>query len=270
MMPFRPALAALLTCTAALLPHPALAVDPARAEEIVQGKCFICHGAAGESSSPVFPRLAGQNAGYVARQLSDYRTGKRKSTTMQPMVEDLTPADFQALGAYFAKVVGTSVRHLAQDSGLQDGALLARAAQVGVQVVVVALEILLALGLRNFNPSVTACPGCGRTTSTTFQELAKQIDDFLRAQMPVWRERYPGVESMKVAVMGCIVNGPGESKHADIGISLPGTGENPAAPVFIDGQKALTLRGPKIAEDFEALVLDYIEKRFGRGKVAAE
>ncbi|MDM4767390.1 flavodoxin-dependent (E)-4-hydroxy-3-methylbut-2-enyl-diphosphate synthase [Pelomonas sp. SE-A7] len=131
------------------------------------------------------------------------------------------------------------------------------------QEVVVALEILQALGLRNFNPSVTACPGCGRTTSTTFQELAKQIDDFLREQMPVWRKKYPGVENMKVAVMGCIVNGPGESKHADIGISLPGTGEAPAAPVFIDGQKALTLRGENIASEFHALVENYIEKRFG-------
>ena len=131
------------------------------------------------------------------------------------------------------------------------------------QEVVVALEVLQSLGLRSFNPSVTACPGCGRTTSTTFQELAKQIDDHLRAQMPVWRARYPGVESMKVAVMGCIVNGPGESKHADIGISLPGTGEAPAAPVFIDGEKALTLRGERIAEEFHALVESYIEKRYG-------
>ncbi|RZL37187.1 MAG: flavodoxin-dependent (E)-4-hydroxy-3-methylbut-2-enyl-diphosphate synthase [Rubrivivax sp.] len=131
------------------------------------------------------------------------------------------------------------------------------------QEVVVALEILQALGLRHFNPSVTACPGCGRTTSTTFQELAKQIDDFLRLQMPVWRRKYPGVEEMKVAVMGCIVNGPGESKHADIGISLPGTGEAPAAPVFIDGVKALTLRGDNIANEFHALVENYIEKRFG-------
>lgn len=131
------------------------------------------------------------------------------------------------------------------------------------QEVVVALEVLQSLGLRSFNPSVTACPGCGRTTSTTFQELAKQIDDHLRSQMPVWRARYPGVESMKVAVMGCIVNGPGESKHADIGISLPGTGEAPAAPVFIDGEKALTLRGERIAEEFHALVESYIEKRYG-------
>ncbi len=131
------------------------------------------------------------------------------------------------------------------------------------QEVVVASEILQSLGQRTFNPSVTACPGCGRTTSTTFQELAKQIDDFLRAQMPVWRAKYPGVETMKVAVMGCIVNGPGESKHADIGISLPGTGEAPAAPVFIDGEKALTLRGDDIAREFQVLVEDYIEKRFG-------
>ncbi len=131
------------------------------------------------------------------------------------------------------------------------------------QEVAVALEILQSLGLRTFNPSVTACPGCGRTTSTTFQELAKQIDDFLRAQMPVWKARYPGVEGLKVAVMGCIVNGPGESKHADIGISLPGTGEAPAAPVFIDGEKAMTLRGEGIAQEFHKIVEGYIERRFG-------
>ncbi|HET8869863.1 MAG TPA: flavodoxin-dependent (E)-4-hydroxy-3-methylbut-2-enyl-diphosphate synthase [Aquabacterium sp.] len=131
------------------------------------------------------------------------------------------------------------------------------------QEVVVALEILQAMGLRSFVPSVTACPGCGRTTSTVFQELAKQIDDFLRAQMPVWRQQYPGVEKLKLAVMGCIVNGPGESKHADIGISLPGTGEAPAAPVFIDGEKAMTLRGERIAEEFQQIVQEYIERRFG-------
>jgi len=134
------------------------------------------------------------------------------------------------------------------------------------QEVVVANEILQALGLRVFVPSVTACPGCGRTTSSTFQEMAKQIDDFLRAQMPVWRSRYPGVEHLKVAVMGCIVNGPGESKHADIGISLPGTGEAPAAPVFIDGEKKLTLRGESIAQEFQTLVENYIENRFGTAK----
>ena len=134
------------------------------------------------------------------------------------------------------------------------------------QEVVIASEILQSLGLRIFVPSVTACPGCGRTTSTTFQELAKEIDDFLRAQMPVWRSRYPGVENLKLAVMGCIVNGPGESKHADIGISLPGTGEAPAAPVFIDGEKALTLRGENIAQEFHQIVENYIEKRFGSGQ----
>ena len=132
------------------------------------------------------------------------------------------------------------------------------------QEVVVAAEIVQALGMRSFVPSVTACPGCGRTTSTVFQELAKEIDDFLRAQMPVWRKQYPGVESMKVAVMGCIVNGPGESKHADIGISLPGTGEAPTAPVYIDGEKALTLRGEHIAQEFQRIVLDYVQQRYGK------
>ncbi len=131
------------------------------------------------------------------------------------------------------------------------------------QEVVIASEILQALGLRTFVPSVTACPGCGRTTSTTFQEMAKSIDDYLRGQMPVWKSKYPGVEGLKVAVMGCIVNGPGESKHADIGISLPGSGEAPAAPVFIDGEKAMTLRGEHIAQEFHQIVENYIEKRFG-------
>ncbi|PIO98411.1 4-hydroxy-3-methylbut-2-en-1-yl diphosphate synthase [uncultured Pleomorphomonas sp.] len=129
--------------------------------------------------------------------------------------------------------------------------------------VMVAQELLQVMGFRSFVPIVAACPGCGRTTSTVFQELAKTIQDQIRDAMPEWRQRYPGVEALQVAVMGCIVNGPGESKHADIGISLPGTGENPAAPVFIDGQKAATLRGPTIARDFQALVLDYIEQRFG-------
>lgn len=129
--------------------------------------------------------------------------------------------------------------------------------------VIAAWEILQSLGLRAFTPSVSACPGCGRTTSTTFQELAQNIDQWLRAQMPQWRERYPGVERLKVAVMGCIVNGPGESKHADIGISLPGTGEQPAAPVFVDGQKVTTLRGDNIIETFRDLVEAYVARRFG-------
>ncbi|WP_372527142.1 flavodoxin-dependent (E)-4-hydroxy-3-methylbut-2-enyl-diphosphate synthase [Piscinibacter sp.] len=163
-------------------------------------------------------------------------------------------------------VASTAALALLLQQGIGDTIRVSLTPQPGearTQEVVVALEILQALGLRSFNPSVTACPGCGRTTSTTFQELAKQIDDYLRAQMPLWKARYPGVENMKVAVMGCIVNGPGESKHADIGISLPGTGEAPAAPVFIDGEKALTLRGPAIAQEFQTLVEDYIEKRFG-------
>ena len=163
-------------------------------------------------------------------------------------------------------VASTAALSLLLQEGIGDTIRVSLTPQPGearTQEVVVALEILQALGLRAFNPSVTACPGCGRTTSTTFQELAKQIDDYLRLQMPVWRSRYPGVEKMKVAVMGCIVNGPGESKHADIGISLPGNGEAPAAPVFIDGEKALTLRGERIAEEFQTLVEDYIEKRFG-------
>ena len=135
----------------------------------------------------------------------------------------------------------------------------------------VAQELLQTMGFRQFVPIVAACPGCGRTTSTVFQELAQNIQADIRRNMPIWRERYPGVEELKVAVMGCIVNGPGESKHADIGISLPGTGETPTAPVFIDGRKAATLRGPNIAEEFQHMVADYIERRYGRGgKQAAE
>ena len=130
------------------------------------------------------------------------------------------------------------------------------------QEVLVAQELLQTMGLRAFTPLVTACPGCGRTTSEFFQELARTVQEHVRARMPVWRERYPGVETMKVAVMGCIVNGPGESKHADIGISLPGTGEAPAAPVFIDGQKAMTLRGDNIAAEFTGIIDDYVARTF--------
>lgn len=165
-------------------------------------------------------------------------------------------------------VASTAALSVLLQEGIGDTIRVSLTPQPGesrTQEVVIASEILQSLGLRMFVPSVTACPGCGRTTSTTFQELAKQIDDFLRAQMPVWRNQYPGVEMLKVAVMGCIVNGPGESKHADIGISLPGSGEAPAAPVFIDGEKALTLRGDNIAEEFHQLVQSYIEKRFGQG-----
>lgn len=133
----------------------------------------------------------------------------------------------------------------------------------------VAQEILQTMGIRTFVPLVAACPGCGRTTSTLFQELAQDIQGFIHTSMPEWKTRYPGVEALNVAVMGCIVNGPGESKHADIGISLPGTGENPAAPVFVDGHKVTTLRGPTVAADFKAMVIDYIEKRYGVGRPQA-
>ena len=164
-----------------------------------------------------------------------------------------TVASATAMGILLQEGIGDTIRV----------SLTPQPGEARTQEVAVALEILQSLGLRTFNPSVTACPGCGRTTSTTFQELAKQIDDHLRAMMPVWKSKYPGVENLRVAVMGCIVNGPGESKHADIGISLPGTGETPAAPVFIDGEKALTLRGEGIAQEFHQLVENYIERRFG-------
>jgi (E)-4-hydroxy-3-methylbut-2-enyl-diphosphate synthase len=163
-----------------------------------------------------------------------------------------TVASSTALGILLQQGIGDTIRV----------SLTPQPGESRTQEVVIAAEILQSLGLRVFVPSVTACPGCGRTTSTTFQELAKQIDDHLRAQMPVWRVQYPGVEQLKLAVMGCIVNGPGESKHADIGISLPGTGETPAAPVFIDGEKALTLRGDNIAQEFHQIVERYIQKRF--------
>jgi (E)-4-hydroxy-3-methylbut-2-enyl-diphosphate synthase len=138
------------------------------------------------------------------------------------------------------------------------------------QEVRVAQEILQTMGLRSFVPIVAACPGCGRTTSTVFQELASEIQGYVRARMPEWKGKYPGVEGLNLAVMGCIVNGPGESKHADIGISLPGTGEAPAAPVFIDGRKAMTLRGPNIAAEFKAIVEDYVARRYGARKTEPE
>ena len=163
-----------------------------------------------------------------------------------------TAASSVALGLLLQEGIGDTIRV----------SLTPQPGEARTQEVLIATEILQALGLRSFVPSVTACPGCGRTTSTTFQELAQEIDDFLRLQMPVWRKQYPGVENLKVAVMGCIVNGPGESKHADIGISLPGTGEAPAAPVFIDGEKALTLRGENIAKEFHDIVENYIQKKY--------
>ncbi|MGO3130461.1 MAG: flavodoxin-dependent (E)-4-hydroxy-3-methylbut-2-enyl-diphosphate synthase, partial [Alcaligenes sp.] len=130
--------------------------------------------------------------------------------------------------------------------------------------VVVAQEILQTMGLRAFTPMVVACPGCGRTSSTVFQELANDIQSYLRDQMPVWKNQYPGVESMNVAVMGCVVNGPGESRHADIGISLPGTGEVPSAPVYVDGERVVTLKGDTIAQEFQTIVQNYVERRYGK------
>ena len=171
-----------------------------------------------------------------------------------------TAASAVALGILLQEGIGDTIRV----------SLTPQPGEARTQEVLIAAEIIQALGLRSFVPSVTACPGCGRTTSTTFQDLAKQIDDFLRAQMPVWKAQYPGVEKLKVAVMGCIVNGPGESKHADIGISLPGSGEAPAAPVFIDGEKSLTLRGEHIASEFQGIVENYIENRFGAKHAGAE
>ena len=171
-----------------------------------------------------------------------------------------TAASAVALGILLQEGIGDTIRV----------SLTPQPGEARTQEVLIAAEIIQALGLRSFVPSVTACPGCGRTTSTTFQDLAKQIDDFLRAQMPVWKAQYPGVEKLKVAVMGCIVNGPGESKHADIGISLPGSGEAPAAPVFIDGEKSLTLRGEHIASEFQGIVENYIENRFGSQRAAVE
>ena len=171
-----------------------------------------------------------------------------------------TVASAAAMGILLQEGIGDTIRV----------SLTPQPGEARTQEVLIAAEIIQALGLRSFVPSVTACPGCGRTTSTTFQDLAKQIDNFLRAQMPVWKAQYPGVEKLKVAVMGCIVNGPGESKHADIGISLPGSGEAPAAPVFIDGEKSLTLRGEHIASEFQGIVENYIENRFGAKHAGAE
>jgi (E)-4-hydroxy-3-methylbut-2-enyl-diphosphate synthase len=170
-------------------------------------------------------------------------------------------ASSAAMGILLQDGIGDTIRFSLTPEPGGDRTLEVKAAQ----------ELLQTMGFRTFVPLVAACPGCGRTTSTVFQELARSIQDWISGSMPEWRRQYPGVEALNVAVMGCIVNGPGESKHADIGISLPGTGETPAAPVFIDGRKAMTLRGPTIAQDFQRIVLDYIEKRYGAvGRDAAE
>jgi (E)-4-hydroxy-3-methylbut-2-enyl-diphosphate synthase len=164
-------------------------------------------------------------------------------------------ASSSAMGILLQQGIGDTIRFSLTPEPGGDRTLEVRTAQ----------ELLQTMGFRQFLPVVAACPGCGRTTSTTFQTLAKEIQDHLTVSMPEWRERYPGVETLSVAVMGCIVNGPGESKHANIGISLPGTGETPAAPVFVDGQKVATLRGADVADQFKVMVADYIEKKFGTG-----
>jgi (E)-4-hydroxy-3-methylbut-2-enyl-diphosphate synthase len=169
-------------------------------------------------------------------------------------------ASSAAIGILLQDGIGDTIRFSLTPEPGGDRTLEVKAAQ----------ELLQTMGFRTFVPLVAACPGCGRTTSTVFQELARDIQTWISTSMPEWRRQYPGVEALNVAVMGCIVNGPGESKHADIGISLPGTGEQPTAPVFIDGRKAMTLRGPTLAQDFKALVQDYIDKRYGASRDAAE
>ncbi len=168
-------------------------------------------------------------------------------------------ASSAAMGIVLQAGIGDTIRYSLTPEPGGDRTLEVRAAQ----------ELLQTMGIRTFMPIVAACPGCGRTTSTVFQELARDVQEMIRERMPEWKARYPGVEGLNLAVMGCIVNGPGESKHADIGISLPGTGEQPAAPIFIDGKKAMTLRGPNIAAEFKTIVEDYIEKRYGHAPVAA-
>jgi len=184
------------------------------------------------------------------------------SRTSHPLHLGLTEAGMGSKGI----VASTAALAVLLQEGIGDTIRISLTPEPGgdrSKEVRVAQEILQTMGLRSFTPLVTACPGCGRTTSSYFQELAEQIQTFLRESMPQWREKYPGVESLNVAVMGCVVNGPGESKLADIGISLPGSGERPVAPVYIDGERAETLKGDHIAEEFQALVVNYIEKRYG-------
>ncbi|MDR3393257.1 MAG: flavodoxin-dependent (E)-4-hydroxy-3-methylbut-2-enyl-diphosphate synthase [Sulfuriferula sp.] len=168
-------------------------------------------------------------------------------------------------------VASTAALSVLLQQGIGDTIRISLTPQPGgdrTQEVVVAQEILQTMGLRSFTPMVVACPGCGRTTSTVFQHLAQDIQRYLRDQMPTWRNRYPGVEEMHVAVMGCVVNGPGESKHANIGISLPGTGEVPVAPVYVDGEKTVTLKGDRIAEEFQAIVENYVQSHYGTASTA--
>jgi (E)-4-hydroxy-3-methylbut-2-enyl-diphosphate synthase len=194
-----------------------------------------------------------------------YRELARRCT--YPLHLGLTEAGMGSKGI----VASTAALSVLLQEGIGDTIRISLTPEPGgdrTREVVVGQEILQTMGLRKFTPMVIACPGCGRTTSTVFQELADNIQTFLREQMPEWKKSYPGVEAMNVAVMGCIVNGPGESKHANIGISLPGTGESPAAPVFVDGQKFATLRGERIVDEFQQIVLEYVKKNYGRETVA--
>jgi (E)-4-hydroxy-3-methylbut-2-enyl-diphosphate synthase len=198
--------------------------------------------------------------------ISVYRTLARRCD--YPLHLGLTEAGMGSKGI----VASTAALSVLLQEGIGDTIRISLTPEPGgdrTKEVVVGQELLQTMGLRKFAPMVIACPGCGRTTSTVFQELADKIQTYLRDQMPVWKKQYPGVEDMNVAVMGCIVNGPGESKHANIGISLPGTGESPAAPVFVDGEKKVTLRGERIAEEFQAIVLDYVRTRYGKEPLEA-
>ncbi|MFO1128970.1 MAG: flavodoxin-dependent (E)-4-hydroxy-3-methylbut-2-enyl-diphosphate synthase [Rhodospirillales bacterium] len=238
------------------------------------------------------PKSAGEitNEAMVVSALESARLAERIGLGADRIILSCKVSDVQSLIAVYDDLAGRCdyALHLGlTEAGMGSKGIVASAAALAVllqrgigdtirvsltpqpggdrtEEVIVAQQILQTMGLRSFMPLVTACPGCGRTTSTVFQRLAGEIQDYIRARMPVWRETFEGVETMNVAVMGCIVNGPGESKHADIGISLPGTGEEPAAPVFIDGRKAMTLRGPELARDFRAIVENYVESRYPR------
>jgi len=230
-------------------------LSAARAEELGLGRDRIILSAkvsAVQDLIEVYADLAGRSDYAIHLGLTEAGMGSKGIV-----------ASSAALGVLLQQGIGDTIRISLTPEPNGDRTLEVKVAQ----------ELLQTMGFRTFVPLVAACPGCGRTTSTTFQELAGEIQSFIRDSMPAWKTRYPGVEALNVAVMGCIVNGPGESKHADIGISLPGTGETPTAPVFIDGKKAATLRGPTLAADFKQMVMDYIERRYGTGgagRTAAE
>ena len=242
----------------ARLPEPRSADDVLR--EALVGSALASAAQAEEIGLPADRIVISAKVSRVQDLLAVYRELARRSRYALHL--GLTEAGLGAKGI----VATTAALAVLLQDGIGDtirASLTPRPGEARTQEVIVCQELLQSLGLRSFTPQVTACPGCGRTTSTYFQELADRIQGYLRDQMPVWKQRYPGVEALNVAVMGCIVNGPGESKHADLGISLPGTGESPAAPVFIDGKKVLTLRGDRIAEEFQALVESYVERRYG-------